>query len=76
MSRGPADPHKVHLAPMGRYNYPRIHPKLERYTNLPGGLPRYKSYDTGAGFSRKPRSGVAKRAYLETWDLSKKCSGC
>ncbi|KAL8216759.1 hypothetical protein R6Q57_023596 [Mikania cordata] len=31
------------------------------------------SYETGAGFSKKPRSWVAKRAYLETWDLSRKC---
>ncbi|KAH0446241.1 hypothetical protein IEQ34_023930 [Dendrobium chrysotoxum] len=44
--------------------------------NLPGGLPSYKSYDTGAGFSKKPRSWVAKRAHLETWDLSRKCEGC
>ncbi|WOG81053.1 hypothetical protein DCAR_0100198 [Daucus carota subsp. sativus] len=29
MSRGPPPPHKVHLAPMGRYNYPRRHSKLE-----------------------------------------------
>lgn len=40
--------------------------------NLPGGLPSYKSYDTGAGFSKKPRSWVAKRAHLETWDLTGK----
>ncbi|KAL0290281.1 UNVERIFIED_CONTAM: hypothetical protein Sangu_2580900 [Sesamum angustifolium] len=25
MSKGPPPPHKVHLAPMGRYNYPRRH---------------------------------------------------
>nr|CAA39309.1 unnamed protein product [Beta vulgaris subsp. vulgaris] len=49
-------PHKVHLAPMGHYNYPRRHSKLERETNPPGRLPSYKSYDTGAGFSKKPRS--------------------
>ncbi|OAY69823.1 hypothetical protein ACMD2_04715 [Ananas comosus] len=36
----------------------------------------YPSYDTGAGFSKKPRSWVAKRAHLETWDLSRKCEGC
>jgi len=45
-------------------------------TDLPGGLPSYKSHDTGAGFSKKPRSWVAKRAHLETWDLSRKCEGC
>lgn len=39
---------------MGRYNYPRRHSKLEGERNLPGGLPSYKSYDTGAGFSKKP----------------------
>lgn len=61
---------------MGRYNYPRIHSKLEGEKNPPGGLPSYKSYETGAGFSKKPRSWVAKRAYLETWDLSRKCEGC
>ncbi|KAF3623916.1 putative dynein light chain LC6, flagellar outer arm-like [Capsicum annuum] len=38
-----------------------------------GGLPSYKSYDREAGFSKKPRSWVAKRAHLETWDLSRKC---
>ena len=74
--QGTAAPHKVHLAPMGRYNYPRRHSKLEGYRNLPGGLPSYKSYDTGAGFSKKPRSWVANRAHLETWDLSRKCEGC
>jgi len=61
---------------MGRYNYPRRHSKLEGETNPPGGLPSGKSYDTGAGFSKKPRSWVAKRAHLETWDLSRKCEGC
>lgn len=77
MSRGPPPPpHKVHLAPMGRYNYPRRHSKLEGETNPPGGLPSYKSHDTGAGFSKKPRSRVAKRAHLETWDLRRKCEGC
>ncbi|KAK8499203.1 hypothetical protein V6N12_076053 [Hibiscus sabdariffa] len=29
----------------------------------------------GAGFSKKPRSRVAKRAHLETWDFSRKCEG-
>nr|GEW26495.1 ATPase subunit 9, mitochondrial [Tanacetum cinerariifolium] len=48
---------------------------IERIKNPPGGLPSYKSYETGAGFSKKPRSWVAKRAYLETWDLIKKCEG-
>ncbi|KAL2894125.1 hypothetical protein RDABS01_010034 [Bienertia sinuspersici] len=41
---------------MGCYNYPRRHSKLERETNPPDRLPSYKSYDTGAGFSKKPRS--------------------
>eukprot|EP01018_Ginkgo_biloba_P014389 Gb_41725 [translate_table: standard] len=41
----------------------------------PGGPPSYKSYDTGAGFSKKPGSRVAKRAHLETQDLSSKCEG-
>ncbi|KAL2904421.1 Packaging protein UL32-like protein [Bienertia sinuspersici] len=40
---------------MGRYNYPRRHSKQERETNPPGRLPSYKSYDTRAGFSKKPR---------------------
>ncbi|EEF26815.1 conserved hypothetical protein [Ricinus communis] len=47
-----------------------------RIKNPPGGLPSYKSHDTGAGFSKKPRWRVAKRAHLETWDLSRKCEGC
>jgi hypothetical protein len=74
--QGTAAPHKVHLAPMGRYNYPRRHSKKAKSKNPPGGLPSYKSIDTGRGFSKKPRSWVANRAHLETWDLSRKCEGC
>lgn len=64
MSRGPPPPHKVHLAPMGLPNYPRRHSKLEVPTNLPGGLPSYKSYDTGAGFSKKPTVVVGQEGPL------------
>uniref|UniRef100_A0A0V0GSM1 Putative ovule protein n=1 Tax=Solanum chacoense TaxID=4108 RepID=A0A0V0GSM1_SOLCH len=41
-----------------------------RINNPPGGLPSYKSYDTGAGFSKRPRSWVAKRA-LTLWSVGK-----
>jgi len=57
-------PHKVHLAPMGRYNYPRIHSELEKNP-----VDRRATSDTGAGFPKKPGPRVAKRAHLETRDL-------
>ncbi|CAK7324609.1 unnamed protein product [Dovyalis caffra] len=36
----------------------------DKQTNPPGGLPSYKSHDTGAGFSKKPRS----RGILQPWE--------
>lgn len=44
--------------------YPRRHSKQEVPTNLPGGLPSYKSYDTGAGFSKKPTVMVGQEGPL------------
>lgn len=49
---------------MGLPNYPRRHSKQEVPTNLPGGLPSYKSYDTGAGFSKKPMVVVGQEGPL------------
>ena len=80
MSRGPPPPHTHTRYILRLWAAITIQEdtrnRKDKQKPPPGGLPSYKSHDTGAGFSKKPRSRVAKRAHLETWDLSRKCEGC
>jgi len=58
-------PHKVHLAPMGRYNYPRIHSELETKTRWTAELQATQEQDSpksqGRGWPRGPtwRLGIS-----------------
>ena len=76
MSRGPPPPPTRYILRLWAAITIQEDTRNWKDKNPPGGLPSYKSHDTGAGFSKKPRWRVAKRAHLETWDLSRKCEGC
>ena len=46
-----------------------------KQTNLPGGLPSYKSHDTGAGFSKKPTVMVGQEGLLGDWGSPQEMRG-